>query len=298
MAIENLIPPRTHNLGGDFVVRRILPYRARRSVGPFVFFDHFGPTTYAPGNSFDVRPHPHIGLSTVTYLFEGAIRHRDSLGTDLVVEPGAVNWMTAGHGIVHSERTPDLQQRAGQRLHGIQTWVALPVEEEDCAPQFVHHPAESLPLFDLGDVSIKLLAGAAWGHSSPVSFPSDILYLTITAHQDCAISLPSDLATERALYLVSGSAFVDDTQLQAQDMAVLESGLDVSVNLEKDSIAILCGGAPLDAPRKMDWNFVSSDAAKITTAREDWTTAIREGGTQRFPAVPGDESEWIPLPHR
>jgi len=296
MTIQKLIPPRTHDLGDGFVVRRILPFHAKRSVGPFVFFDHFGPVEYAPGSSFDVKPHPHIGLATVTYLFEGAIRHRDSLGTDLVIEPGAVNWMTAGYGIVHSERTPDVQQRNGQSLHGIQTWVALPIEDEDCAPEFEHHPADTLPEFSVGSAHIKLLAGSAWGHASPVSFPSEVLYLTLVADEDCVMPLPASLAAERGIYLVSGSASVDGTPLSDMSMAVVDKDADIDLELSRGSIAVVCGGARIDSPRKMNWNFVSSDPSKIDQARQDWTAAIKSGGSDRFAAVPGDETEWIPLP--
>lgn len=296
MQISRIIEPRRHDLGGGFVVRRVLPFHAHRSVGPFVFFDHFGPVDYEPGSSFDVRPHPHIGLSTVTFLFEGAIRHRDSLGTDLVIEPGAVNWMTAGQGIVHSERTPERQRKDGQKLHGLQTWVALPRDEEDCAPAFVHHPADSLPDFVRNDVRVRVLAGSAWGNASPVSFPWPILYLAFEAGPEAEIVLEAELAIERAVYVVAGEAIIGGTTVSEGRMAVLESNIDVPVRLAAGTQAVVCGGAPMESPRKMEWNFVSSDSAKIEQAKVDWTAAIDSGGSTRFPLVPGDDDEWIPLP--
>ena len=296
MPISHIIDPRMHDLGAGFLVRRILPFHAHKSVGPFVFFDHFGPTEYPPGSTFDVRPHPHIGLATVTFLFDGAIRHRDSLGTDLVIEPGAVNWMTAGRGIVHSERTPDTQRENGQNLHGLQTWVALPRDEEDSAPTFVHHSADTLPEFLVDNVTVKVLAGTAWDKTSPVSFPWPIIYVALEATSESEIVLPGDLALERAVYVVTGEAKVADTMIGVGRMAVLEPNVDVPVVMAPGTKAVICGGAPMESPRKINWNFVSSDAEKIAAARADWTAAIQAGGTARFPAVPGDEDEWIPLP--
>lgn len=296
MQISRIIEPRMHDLGGGFIVRRVLPFHAHRSVGPFVFFDHFGPVEFDPGASFNVLPHPHIGLSTVTFLFDGAIRHRDSLGTDLVIEPGAVNWMTAGRGIVHSERTPDSHRKHSQVMHGLQTWVALPRDEEDCAPAFIHHPADTLPAFRVGDVRVKVLAGSAWEHTSPVSFPWPILYVALETDSDADIILPAEMAIERALYVVTGGAQIDDAMVTEGRMAVLGSNTDVTVKLAAGTKAMICGGAPMDSPRKMDWNFVSSDSAKIEQAKFDWTAAMEAGGSARFPLVPGDEEEWIPIP--
>ena len=294
--ITRVIEPRTRDLGGSFRVRRVLPFHAHRTVGPFIFFDHFGPADYLPGEGFDVRPHPHIGLATVTYLFEGSIRHRDSLGTDVVIQPGAVNWMTAGRGIVHSERSPDEARASGQSLHGLQTWVALPATEEDCAPMFEHHPAANLPEFEEGGARIRVLAGQAWGRTSPVSFPWPILYIAIAADNDAALTLSADLAEERALYLVSGAADVAGTMTESGAMLVLAEGADVPVRFSPGSLAVVCGGAALDGPKRIEWNLVSSDQAKIEQAKTDWTAATQNGGNARFPAVPGDETEWIPLP--
>jgi redox-sensitive bicupin YhaK (pirin superfamily) len=239
-------------------------------VGPFVFFDHFGPVEYAPGEGFDVRPHPHIGLSTVTYLFEGAIEHRDSLGTDLVIRPGAVNWMTAGHGIVHSERTPASEREAGQNMHGLQTWVALPKTHEDVPPAFDHHPADTLPEFNHQGARMRVLAGEAFGKVSPVHFPWPILYVAFETDEGANLILPHTLAEERAVYL--------------------------AIRLEPGTKGVICGGAAMDGPRKIEWNFVASDPALIDQAKQDWQNSVSSGGSDRFPTVPGDEEEWIPLP--
>ena len=293
-AIVRTIDPRARDLGGGFHVRRVLPFHAHKTVGPFIFFDHFGPVEYAPGDGFDVRPHPHIGLATVTYLFEGAIRHQDSLGSDLVIRPGAVNWMTAGHGIVHSERTPAPEREAGQSMHGLQTWVALPRDHEDMPPSFIHHAAESLPTVTIDGADIRVLAGKAWGHRSPVDFPSPILYAAIETPEGANMVLPADLAEERALYLVSGG--VDGNQTGEGVMLVLAPGIDIAVEFMPGTKAVICGGAPLDGPRNIDWNFVASTTGLIDQAKQDWNESISLRGTERFPLVPGDDTEWIPLP--
>ncbi|KJS36451.1 MAG: hypothetical protein VR74_13250 [Hyphomonas sp. BRH_c22] len=295
-AIVRTIDPRARDLGGGFRVRRVLPFHAHKMVGPFIFFDHFGPVEYAPGDGFDVRPHPHIGLATVTYLFEGAIRHQDSLGSDLVIRPGAVNWMTAGHGIVHSERTPAPEREAGQSMHGLQTWVALPVTHEDMPPSFVHHPADTLPTFTIDGADIRVLAGEAWDHRSPVNFPWPILYAAIETPDGANMVLPATLAEERALYLVSGGVTVDGNQIGEGVMVVLTPGVDIAVEFLPGTKAVICGGAPLEGPRNIDWNFVASSADRIDQAKQDWNESIRLHGTERFPFVPGDDTEWIPLP--
>jgi hypothetical protein len=295
-AIVRTIAPRARDLGGGFRVRRVLPFHAHKRVGPFIFFDHFGPVEYAPGEGFDVRPHPHIGLATVTYLFEGAIRHQDSLGTDLVIRPGAVNWMTAGRGIVHSERTPGPEREAGQSMHGLQTWVALPVTHEDMTPSFVHHAAHTLPTLNVEGADIRLLAGEAWGERSPVEFPWDILYAAIETPDGANLALPAHLAQERALYLVSGGAQIDGDQIGEGIMVVLTPGIDIAVEFLPGTRAVVCGGAPLDGARKIDWNFVASNTERINQAKQDWNESITAHGTARFPVVPGDDAEWIPLP--
>lgn len=294
--ISRRIEPRARDLGGGFRVRRVLPFHAQRMVGPFVFFDHFGPVDYAPGEGFDVRPHPHIGLSTVTYLFEGAIEHRDSLGTDLVIRPGAVNWMTAGHGIVHSERTPEAERKAGQSMHGLQTWVALPKTHESIPPAFDHHPADRLPEFDHKGARIRVLAGQAFGHVSPVAFPWPILYVAFETDDGTNLILPHTLAEERAIYLVSGQASIEGESFDEGQMLVLANGADVAIRLEPGTKGVICGGAAMDGPRKIEWNFVASDQSMIDEAKRDWQNSAGSGGSDRFPTVPGDKDEWIPLP--
>ncbi|HAE29367.1 MULTISPECIES: pirin family protein [Hyphomonas] len=294
--ISRRIEPRARDLGGGFRVRRVLPFHAQRMVGPFVFFDHFGPVAYAPGEGFDVRPHPHIGLSTVTYLFEGAIEHRDSLGTDLVIRPGAVNWMTAGHGIVHSERTPAPEREAGQTMHGLQTWVALPKTHEGVPPAFDHHPADTLPEFERQGARMRVLAGEAFGHVSPVQFPWPILYVAFEADDGANLIVPGALAEERAIYLVNGSAEIEGQTFEEGQMLVLSDGADVAIRLAPGTKGVICGGAVMDGPRKIEWNFVASDQALIDEAKQDWQNSAGSGGSDRFPTVPGDKDEWIPLP--
>ncbi|MEZ5998861.1 MAG: pirin family protein [Hyphomonas sp.] len=294
--ISRRIEPKARDLGGGFRVRRILPHASQRMVGPFIFFDHFGPVTYAPGEGFDVRPHPHIGLATVTYLFDGAIRHRDSLGTDIEIRPGAVNWMTAGRGIVHSERTPDRERETGQPLHGLQTWVALPLAHEETEPSFVHHAADTLPEFERGGAQWRVIAGEAFGHLSPVQFPWPILYAAFEAPGGASTLFPADMAEERALYVVTGGVEIDDSVVAEGNMLVLQEGLDVAVRMLPGTKGVICGGTAMDGPRRIDWNFVASDMDRIAAAREDWKAATENGGTDRFPAVPGDEAEWVPLP--
>ena len=261
--IEQIIKPREKDLGDGFIVRRILPFHSRKMVGPFIFFDHFGPVEYAPGRGFDVRPHPHIGLATVTFLYDGAIQHRDTLGNDLVIRPGAVNWMTAGRGICHSERTPDAERSAGQSMHGIQTWVALPKDYAETAPDFVHHPAETLPEFDLGGAHARVLAGDAFGHSSPVEFPWGIWYVGADADNGAEFTIGADEAEERALYVAFGEAVIDGELVEAGQMAVLKPGIDIPVSVAIGTRFMLAGGQPMDGPRKIEWNFVATDNERL-----------------------------------
>ncbi|MCR9196044.1 MAG: pirin family protein [Hyphomonas sp.] len=294
--IEQIIKPREKDLGDGFVVRRILPFHNRKMVGPFIFFDHFGPVEYAPGKGFDVRPHPHIGLSTVTFLFEGAIRHKDNLGNDLVIRPGAVNWMKAGRGICHSERTPDPERAAGQSMHGIQTWVALPKEHAETAPDFVHHPADTLPEFDLGGASARVLAGTAFGHTSPVEFPWGIWYVGAEADTGANFTIGADEAEERALYVAFGSASINDETIEAGQMVILTPRVDVQVSVSAGTRFMLAGGEPMDGPRKIDWNFVATDNTRIEQAKADWRASI-EGNWNDTPfTLPEGEDEHIPLP--
>ncbi len=285
-SIELLIKPRPTDLG-DFEVRRVLPYRERRMVGPFVFFDHMGPVTFPPGKGIDVRPHPHIGLATVTYLFDGEIMHRDSLGYEQAIRPGAVNWMTAGRGIVHSERTDDAERDRESSVHGIQAWVALPKTHEQTEPAFSHHPSDSLPEFDEGGVSMKLIAGTAFGKSASVDVLWPTVYIDIQAVAGKRITIPDD-HEERALYVVSGEIDIDGETVSERVMAVLKPGSQPNVTATADSRVMLCGGAPMDGPRTIWWNFVSSDKGLLEQAKADWKAG-------RFDGVPGDD-EFIPLP--
>lgn len=295
-SIDLLIESRVHELGGGFKVRRVLPFHKRRMVGPFIFFDHFGPVDYQPGDGMDVRPHPHIGLATVTYLFEGAIGHKDTVGSDIVIRPGAVNWMVAGKGIVHSERTPEPERRSGQRLHGIQTWVALPQTHEQIEPTFTHHPKQTLPQFNLGGATAQVLAGNAWGHASPVEFPWGIWYVGINATNGAQFDVPDDAAEERAIYVAGGEARIDGQKIEAGSMAILSRGASVRVEATPDSYLMLAGGKAMDSPRKINWNFVASDSQLIDTARDDWRTSIENGFSGSRFQLPMGEIEFIPLP--
>jgi redox-sensitive bicupin YhaK (pirin superfamily) len=281
------IIPRTHDLGGGFMVRRALPAAACRSVGPFVFFDHFGPVQAGPQDNHDVRPHPHIGLATVTYLYAGAMLHRDSLGAVQRIEPGAVNWMSAGRGIVHSERTPDDLRAVTRISHGLQLWVALPADQEESEPWFVHTPAAALPALEVGGARLRLLVGEAFGERSPVQAASPALFMDITMQAGDAFPLP--LATERALYGVDGAFTLDGETIPAQTLIVLTPGEEPLVAAESDVRLALVGGEPL-GPRFMWWNFVSSRKQRIDQAADDWAAG-------RFAAVPG-ETEFIELPTR
>lgn len=289
--------PHTKDLGDGFVVRRLLPAAQARTVGPFVFFDHMGPVEFAPGTGMDVRPHPHIGLATVTYLFEGAIMHRDSLGNALEIRPDAVNWMIAGRGIVHSERSPDAQRAAGQRLHGIQTWVALPTADEEMAPEFVHVSADQVPRLEQPGVRLSVIAGDAWGLVSPVPVRSRTLYVAAEMVFGAHIELPVD-HEERAVYVASGSLTVDGEPLDTGEMLILPPRPVRLRALEKTQ-ALLLGGDRLDLglegtvdhPRHMRWNFVSSRRERIEQAVAQWSAQ----DPQAFPPVPG-ETEFIPYP--
>ncbi len=284
-AISLKISPRERDLGG-FSVRRILPFARRRQVGPFVFLDHMGPKTFAPGEGLDVRPHPHIGLATVTYLFEGQILHHDSLGVFQAIEPGAVNWMTAGRGIVHSERTDPQRRASGGRLHGIQAWVALPVEHEEVEPAFHHHGAATLPRFERDGVGLTLIAGSAFGHESPVTVFSRLFYLDAIMPAGRGIVLPAEYP-ERAVYVAEGELTVDGETVSAGECAVLMPDVLPRLDATADSRVMLLGGDALE-PRIIWWNFVSSRHERIEQAKRDW----REG---RFDPVPG-ETDVIPLP--
>lgn len=287
MITELVLHPRPKDIGG-FEVRRVLPDARRRSLGPFVFFDHIGPAGFAPGQGIDVRPHPHVCLATITWLFEGEIVHRDSLGANQAIRPGDVNWMVAGRGIVHSERTGPEVRKAGGLLEGIQTWIALPVADEETDPSFDHHPADTLPAIERGGAAMRLIAGRIWGEEAPARTFSPMFYLAGEAPDGASFDLPPDYE-ERGLYVVSGLVSAAGQPFEEGRMAVFGPGEDVRVDAAPGARFMLLGGDPLDGPRKMWWNFVASDAARIEKAKDDW----REG---RFPKIPGDEEEFIPLP--
>jgi redox-sensitive bicupin YhaK (pirin superfamily) len=274
------------DLGGGFKVRRVLPAAQRRSVGPFIFFDHFGPVTEVPGTDHDVRPHPHIGLATVTYLFEGAMMHRDSIGSQQLIEPGAINWMTAGSGIVHSERRPGHLRDRPYVNHGLQLWTALPLAHEEAEPAFSHTAADAIPEVKVGGATVRVLVGEAFGERSPVPALRPTVYLDIALPPGGRLELPA-LADEAALYPVDSRVHVDDEAVDALTMAVLPAGPCV-LHAPAGARIALVGGAPLDAPRHMWWNFVSSRKDRIVQASADWEA-------QRMGQVPG-ETEFIPLP--
>jgi hypothetical protein len=279
------LEPQTKDLGGGFTVNRLLPAAARQAVGPFLFFDHFGPVEAGPADNHDVRAHPHIGLATVTYLFEGAMLHRDSTGVVQRIEPGAINWMTAGRGIVHSERTPDDLRGLRRRSHGLQLWAALPAADEELPPTFAHTPATAIPQFEAGGARVRLLVGEAFGATSPVAVRSPTLYLDIALSIGDAFPLPP--AEERAVYVVTGDAQLDGEDIPPGRMLVLEPGEEPMLSADADARVVLIGGAPL-GHRHMWWNFVSSRRERIAQAADEWAAG-------RMPKVPG-ETEFIPLP--
>lgn len=282
-----VLNPVSKDLGGGFVVRRLLPAVQRQAVGPFLFFDHFGPLDVRPGDDHDVRAHPHIGLATVTYLFEGAMLHRDSLGVVQRIEPGAINWMTAGRGIVHAERTPDELRGVARRMHGLQLWVALPEADEELAPAFVHTPADALPALEVGGARLRVLVGEAFGAASPVAVRSPTLYLDIALSAGDAFPLPP--ARERAVYGVDGVYRLDGEAVEPRRMVLIAEGDEPMISADADARVVLVGGEPL-GPRFMWWNFVSSRRQRIAQAADDWAQG-------RFAPVPG-ETEFIPLPDR
>jgi redox-sensitive bicupin YhaK (pirin superfamily) len=279
--------PTTHDLGG-FKVHRTLPHRERTTVGPFIFFDQMGPAKLDAGTGIDVRPHPHINLATVTYLFAGAIDHRDSLGTFATIAPGAVNLMTAGRGITHSERSPAALRPEGPELSGIQTWIALPTAREEIDPAFEHVAKDDLPLIEGDGARARIVMGDLWGESSPVTCHSPTIYADI--HLTPGGSMPIDPeAEERALYVAEGEAALDGLPLQRSTLYVLRPGIRATLRSAGGGHIMLCGGAPLDGPRHVFWNFVSSRRERIDQAREDWKAG-------RFALPPDDHDEYIPLP--
>jgi redox-sensitive bicupin YhaK (pirin superfamily) len=279
--------PRTRDLGDGFEVRRALPSAQRRMVGPFVFFDQMGPVVLGEGRGLDVRPHPHIGLATVTYLFDGEILHRDSLGNAQPIRPGAVNWMTAGRGIVHSERTPPELRAGGSSLFGIQTWVALPKGREEIEPGFAHHGADALPVIEDDGKRLRLIAGSLYGERAPVDVFSEMFYADAALPGAARLDLPAE-HEERAAWVAEGRIEVGGDVFDAGRLLLFRSGEMVAIRALDPARLILFGGAAMDA-RHVWWNFVSSSAERIEQAKADWKAG-------RFGKVPGDETEFIPLP--
>jgi redox-sensitive bicupin YhaK (pirin superfamily) len=288
-ALDVVVVPRTHDLGDRFEVRRALPSRQRRMVGPFVFLDQMGPHVFAAGHGLDVRPHPHIGLSTVTYLLKGEILHRDSLGTVQAIRPGEVNWMTAGKGIVHSERTAPEIRTGESALFGLQCWVALPRKHEESDPSFTHTKAHELPVVEGEGATARIIAGSFFGRTSPVQALSDMFYVDLTLQPGARLTMPSEYA-EQALYVVDGTLDLGrDGRFEAGQLLVLKAGATLTLGAGSASVRVmLLGGEPMDGPRYLTWNFVSSSSERIEQAKQDWKE-------QTFPKVP-DESEFIPLP--
>lgn len=284
--IRQHLTPRESDIG-NLTVRRVLPSRVQHMVGPFIFFDHMGPAEMPAGAGVDVRPHPHIGLATVTYLFDGSMMHHDSLGSLQKIVPGDVNWMTAGRGIAHSERSPADDRAHARQMHGIQTWIALPLEHEDAEPAFHHHEAATLPSFTRDCVHIRVIAGSAFGYTSPVAVFSPTLYAVADFSAGSAFDLPPE-HEERGVYLVAGDLSIDGEALEAATMAVLEPGSTVRLASANGARVMLLGGAHLPGERFIEWNFVSSSRDKIEAAKRAWSD-------RTFPQVPG-EDEWIPLP--
>ncbi|MDX2237327.1 MAG: pirin family protein [Hyphomonadaceae bacterium] len=287
-AIAHLITPKPRDLGEGFMVRRALPAIEKRAVSSFIFLDQMGPADFAPGQGIDVRPHPHIGLATVTYLFDGEIVHRDSLGYVQPIRPSDVNWMVAGRGVTHSERTGDAVRASGGRLYGLQLWVALPKAHEEIAPSFAHHPAASLPSWEENGASVRVILGEAFGRASPVEILSPMFYVDVKLSDGAEIAAPGGW-DERAVYVLEGRIAIDGEPVDAGMLAILSPDA-AGVTALGDTRFVMLGGAALDGPRALWWNFVSSDKARLEAAKRDWA----EG---KFPRVPGDD-EFIPLPER
>jgi redox-sensitive bicupin YhaK (pirin superfamily) len=284
--LDVVIIPRVRDLGG-FEVRRVLPAGERRMVGPFIFFDQMGPITFKAGAGIDVRPHPHIGLATVTYLFEGEILHRDSLGNVQPIRPGEVNWMTAGRGIVHSERTPEALRMAPSPVFGIQAWVGLPRAKEEAEPSFVHHGAASLPVVEGKGTRVRVMIGSLMGARAPVATFTEMVYADATLAAGARLVIPAE-HEERAIYVVKGVIDLSSRSFGASQLLVLKCGVEAAAVAPQGARLLLLGGAPLDGTRHIWWNFVSSSQQRIEQAKADWKAG-------RFPGVPG-ETEFIPLP--
>ena len=291
--IETLIIPRARDLGG-FEVRRALPAPQRQMVGPFIFFDQAGPAEFLTGQGIDVRPHPHIGLGTVTYLYEGEFEHRDSLGSHQMIYPGEVNWMVAGNGVTHSERTSDATRKGQSRLFGIQTWVALPERDEDRAASFEHHGSDALPMLEGEGKQLRLIMGRAWGETAPVSTFSDMFYADVVMAPGAKLPLPAD-HEDRGIYVASGAIEVAGDRFEAGRMMVFRPGDAITVTAGEAGARIMAlGGETLNGPRHIWWNFVASSRERIEEAKAEWARADWENGRFRLPV--GDDAEFIPLP--
>jgi redox-sensitive bicupin YhaK (pirin superfamily) len=289
-ALKQVVVPRTADLGDGFTVKRALPSAQSRMVGPFVFFDHFGPAVFKSGHGLDVRPHPHIGLATVTYLFDGEIMHRDSLGTAAPIKPGEVNWMTAGRGIVHSERTGQERRVHDDHLHGLQMWVALPADKEEIAPDFAHYAVKEFPVLRDNGKNVRIVVGSAYGERSPVKTTSDTLFAD--AHLKAGSTLPLDADyEERAIYVIDGEIDISGDKFGGGRLLVFKPGDRIAIRAQTDAHIALFGGAAMDGPRHIWWNFVSSRKERIDQAKAEWAAG-------HFQKVPGDEIEFIPLPEK
>ncbi|WP_404403808.1 pirin family protein [Pelagibacterium halotolerans] len=286
-ALELVVVPRTRDLGEGFAVRRALPHGKRQMVGPFIFFDQFGPAQFIPGQGMDVRPHPHIGLSTVTYLFDGKVMHRDSEGNIQEIVPGAMNLMTAGRGITHSERTPEVERAAGQKMLGLQSWIALPTDKEDIAPTFQHFSSGDLPTVRDNGFSARVIAGKAFGKRSRVQTITDWFYAEVSLAEGQSAPLDTDYE-ERAIYLIDGEVEIAGDRFEGPRLLVFRPGDAITVKATRPSRMMYLGGTALEGPRYIWWNFVSSSKERIEQAKEDWKQA-------RFGIVP-DETEFVPLP--
>jgi len=289
-AIAHVVVPRTVDLGDGFSVRRALPSARSRMVGPFIFFDHFGPAEFRAGNGLDVRPHPHIGLATVTYLFDGEIMHRDSLGTAVAIKPGEVNWMTAGRGIVHSERTAAQKRVTGSPIHGLQMWVALPSAKEEMEAGFAHHATAEFPMVRDQGKTVRVVVGSLYGTKSPVPTVHETVFGDV--HLKAGTTLPLDADhEERALYVIDGSIDISGDTFEPGRLLVFKPGDKVTITAASDTHFVIVGGAPMDGPRHIWWNFVSSRKERIEQAKAEWAAG-------HFGKVPGDEIEFIPLPEK
>jgi redox-sensitive bicupin YhaK (pirin superfamily) len=289
-AIAHVVVPRTVDLGDGFAVRRALPSIQSRMVGPFIFFDHFGPAEFRAGNGLDVRPHPHIGLATVTYLFDGEIMHRDSLGTAVAIRPGEVNWMTAGRGIVHSERTGAEKRVTGSPIHGLQMWVGLPSAKEEMEAGFAHHDTSEFPMIEENGKTVRVVVGSLYGAKSPVPTVHETIFGDVYLKAGAILPIDAD-HEERAVYVIDGTVDIAGDRFNGGRLLVFKPGDKVSIAAVTDVHFVIVGGAPMDGPRHIWWNFVSSRKERIEQAKADWKAG-------HFDKVPGDEIEFIPLPER